>query len=74
MPFKQRTKIGEKKKATEKLALLFDTADKAIELMDYAVGILKDEQIDFVTAYQTNRKLVETNTGNISLSGEFGAY
>jgi hypothetical protein len=62
-----RTKIGEKKKATEKLAILFDTADKAIELMDYAVGIVEDEQLDFATAYWTNRKLVETNTGNVSL-------
>jgi hypothetical protein len=62
-----RTKIGEKKKATEKLAILFDTADKAIELMDYAVGIVKDEQIDFVNAYKTNRKLVDTNAGYVSL-------
>jgi hypothetical protein len=62
-----RTKIGEKKKATEKLAVLFDSADKALELMDYAVGIVKDEQVDFVTAYRTNRKLVDTNTGNVSL-------
>jgi hypothetical protein len=62
-----RTKIGEKKKATEKLALLFDTADKAIELMDYSVGIVKDDQVDFFNAYKTNRKLVDTNTGNISL-------
>ncbi len=65
-----RTKIGEKKKATEKLALLFDTADNAIELMDYAVGIVEDEQLDFATAYWTNRKLVETNTGNISLKAK----
>jgi uncharacterized membrane protein len=35
--------------------------------MDYAVGIVKDEQVDFVTAYRTNRKLVDTNTGNVSL-------
>jgi hypothetical protein len=65
-----RTGIGEKKKATEKLALLFDTADKAIELMDYAVGIVKDEQLDFSNAYKTNRKLVETNTGNVSLKAK----
>ena len=65
-----RTKIGEKKKATEKLALLFDTADNAIELMDYAVGIVEDEQLDFATAYWTNRKLVDTNTGNISLKAK----
>jgi hypothetical protein len=65
-----RTKIGEKKKATEKLALLFDTADKAIELMDYSVGIVKDDQVDFFNAYKTNRKLVDTNTGNISLKAK----
>jgi hypothetical protein len=62
-----RTKIGEKKKATERLAVLFDTADKSIEMLDYAVGIVKDEQIDFFNAYKTNRKLVDTNTGNVSL-------
>jgi hypothetical protein len=65
-----RTKIGEKKKATEKLAILFDTAEKAIELMDYAVGIVKDDQVDFFNAYKTNRKLVDTNTGIISLKAK----
>lgn len=62
-----RTGKGEKKKLTQKLAVLFDTADNAIELMDYAVGIVKDEQVDFYNAYKTNRKLVETNSGTISL-------
>jgi hypothetical protein len=62
-----RTGIGEKKKATEKLPVLFEAADTAIELMDYAVGIVQDEQPDFFVGYKTNRKLVDTSTGNIAL-------
>lgn len=65
-----RSGIAERRKATEKLALLFETADNAIELMDYAVGIVKDEQPDFFAAYKTSRKLVETNTGNVSLKAK----
>jgi hypothetical protein len=62
-----RAGIAERRKATERLPILFDTADKAIELMDYAMGIVMDEQFDFYTAYKTSRKLVDTNTGNIAL-------
>jgi hypothetical protein len=62
-----RTGQGEKKKLTEKLAVLFDSADNAVELMDYAAGIVKDEQPDFYNAYKTNRKLVVTNAGTVSL-------
>jgi hypothetical protein len=62
-----RTGKGERKKLTEKLYVLFDSADSAIELMDYAVGIVQDEQPDFCNAYRTNRKLVDTNTGTVSL-------
>jgi uncharacterized membrane protein len=50
--------------------VLFETADNAIEMMDYAVGIVKDEQVDFATAYKTSRKLVDTNTGTISLKAK----
>lgn len=65
-----RTGKGEKKKLTERLAVLYENADDAIELMDYAVGIVKDEQVDFYNAYKTNRKLVDTNTGTISLKAK----
>lgn len=65
-----RSTIGERKKATERLAVLFETADKALEMMDFAVGIVKDEQVDFVTAYKTARKLVDTNTGNVALKAK----
>jgi Carboxypeptidase regulatory-like domain len=62
-----RTGIGEKKKATEKLTALFETADAALEMMDYAVGIVQDEQPDFFVGYKTNRKKVDTNTGVLAL-------
>ena len=62
-----RTGISEKKMATEKLPGLFDIADGALELMDYAVGIVQDEQPDFFSGYKTNRKLVDTNSGNLAL-------
>ena len=65
-----RTGKGEKKKLTERLTVLFDLADNSIELMDFAVGTVKDEQVDFFNAYKTNRKLVETNTGTISLKAK----
>lgn len=65
-----RSTIGERKKATERLAVSFDTADKALEMMDFAVGIVKDEQPDFVIAYKTARKLVDTNTGNVALKAK----
>jgi len=62
-----RSSMAEKKKSTERLAVLFPMVDKALELMDYAVGIVKDEQADFYSAYKTSRKLVDLNTGNVSL-------
>lgn len=65
-----RTGKGETKKLTQRLTVLFDTADNAIELMDFAVGIVQDEQVDFCTAYKTNRKQVETNTGTVSLKAK----
>ena len=65
-----RSSIAERKKSTERLMILFQTADDAIEMMDFAVGIVKDEQVDFATAYKTSRKLVDTNTGNVSLKAK----
>ncbi|MCX6320229.1 MAG: carboxypeptidase-like regulatory domain-containing protein [Bacteroidia bacterium] len=62
-----RSGIGEKRQATQKLPVLFDTADAAIEIMDFAVGIVQDEQPDFFSGYKTNRKLVDTSTGNLAL-------
>lgn len=62
-----RTGKGEKKKLTERLTVLFSSADSSIELMDFAVATVRDEQVDFFNAYKTNRRLVETNTGTISL-------
>ena len=57
-----RATIAERKKSTERLTVLFETADEALEMMDFAVGIVKDEQVDFVTAYKTARKLVDKTT------------
>jgi len=62
-----RSNIAEKKKSTERLTVLFQIVDKALEMMDFAVGIVKDEQVDFYNVYKTSRKLVDTNTGNIAL-------
>ena len=62
-----RTGIAEKRKATQKLLVLFDTADSLIEIMDLAAGSVKDEQPDFFNGYKTSRKLVDTNTGLLAL-------
>ena len=62
-----RSTITERKKLTERLVVLFETADDALEMMDYAIGIVRDEQIDFATSYKASRKLVDTNGGTVSL-------
>jgi hypothetical protein len=64
-----RSSVAERKKATERLAVLFKTADNALELLDYAVGSVKDEKVDFYNAYKTARKIVDSSTGNIALKG-----
>lgn len=64
-----RTGIAEKSKATKKLAVLFDTADSAVENMDFAVGIIKLTQADFFNGYTSSRKLVDTSAGNLALKG-----
>lgn len=64
-----RANIAERKKATARLGVLFKTANTSLELMDYAVGSVKDEQVDFYNAYKTARKIVDSNTGNVALKG-----
>ncbi|MGA9189632.1 MAG: carboxypeptidase-like regulatory domain-containing protein [Methanosarcina sp.] len=64
-----RSTIAERKKATERLAVLFKMSDDSLELMDYAVGSMKDEQVDFYNAYKMARKTVDSKTGNIALKG-----
>lgn len=64
-----RTGIAERRKATQKLPLLFDAADAAIEIMDLAAESAKDEQPDFFNAYKTSRTLVDLNTGKIRFKG-----
>jgi hypothetical protein len=65
-----RSTITERKKLTERLAILFQSTDEAIELMDYAVGSIADEQVDFANEYKAARKLVETNSGIVSLKAK----
>lgn len=62
-----RTGIAEKRKATQKLPVLFDKADSEIEIMDLAAASAKDEYPDFFNAYKTSRKLVDSNSGNLAL-------
>jgi hypothetical protein len=62
-----RTGIVEKRKATQKLKVLFATADSLIEIMDLAAGSAKDEYPDFYNGYKTARKLIDTKTGLLAL-------
>jgi hypothetical protein len=62
-----RAEIAERRKATERLTVLFQTAGNALELMDYAVEGVRDEQIDFYNAYRAARKLIDTNAGVVAL-------
>lgn len=64
-----RTGIAERRMATQKLPILFDAADAAIEIMDLAAESAKDEQPDFFNAYRTSRTLVDLNTGKIRFKG-----
>ncbi|MDO9340814.1 MAG: carboxypeptidase-like regulatory domain-containing protein [Bacteroidales bacterium] len=62
-----RTGIAEKRKATQKLPVLFDKADSEIEIMDLAAGSSKDEFPDFFNGYKTSRKLIDSNSGTLAL-------
>lgn len=62
-----RTGIAVKKEATQRLLVLFTTADSLIEIMDLAAGSAKDEFPDFYNGYKTSRKLIDTNTGLLAL-------
>jgi hypothetical protein len=64
-----RSSVAERKKSTERLVVLIKTADDTLELMDYLVGSMKDEEVDFFNAYTTARKILDSNTGNIALKG-----
>ena len=65
-----RTSIAERRAATQKLVLLFEAADSALENMDFAAGIVKDEQPGYYDGYKSSRKLVCTNTGNVALKAK----
>lgn len=62
-----RTGISEKRKATQKLLVLFNEADAAIEIMDLAAGSEKKEFPDFFNGYKNSRKLVDTSSGSLAL-------
>jgi hypothetical protein len=62
-----RTGIAEKSKATKKLTVLFETADAAVENMDFSVGIIKLAQPDFFNGYKSSRKLVDISSGILAL-------
>jgi len=64
-----RTGIADKKKATQKLVVLFTEADAVIEEMDYAVNAVRLKNPDFTNTYRTVRRLVDTSTGNLALKG-----
>jgi hypothetical protein len=63
----QRSGIVEKSKATKKLAVLFETADAAVENMNFSVGIIKLTQPDFFNGYKTSRRLVSNSSGILAL-------
>jgi hypothetical protein len=64
-----RTGIAERRQSTQKLSSLFDAADDAIEILDLAMGSVKDEQPDFYNSYRSARKIVDINTGRVTLRG-----
>jgi hypothetical protein len=65
-----RTTRAERKNATLKLESLFGSADHEIELMDFAAGLVEEDNIDFFNGYRSNRKLVDINGGKVSLKAK----
>ena len=59
--------ITQKSQATKQLALLFDSADSALEKLDYLVGMMKLKDPNFYNGYKTARRLVDTGTGKLAL-------
>jgi hypothetical protein len=64
---KPRIGISQIAQATKELGLLFDATDSILVKMDVITGIIRLTQVNFYNGYKTVRKLVDTNTGNISL-------
>jgi Carboxypeptidase regulatory-like domain len=59
--------ITQKSQATKQLALLFDSADSALEKLDYLVGMMKLKDPNFYNGYKTARRLVDTGAGKLAL-------
>ena len=59
--------ITQKRQATKQLALLFDSADSALEKIDYLVGMMKLKDPNFYNGYKTARRLVDTGSGKLAL-------
>lgn len=64
---KPRVGITEKTQATKDLVELFDSADMALENIDYAIEIVRLSQTSFYNGYKTARKLIDTSSGTLSL-------
>jgi hypothetical protein len=62
-----RMGVAERRQATQKLFALYEQADEAIKILDMVVESSKDEQTDFYNAYKSARKLVDINSGKVSL-------
>ena len=63
-----RTGITERSKITQKLPVLFNEAEAALEIMDLAVESMKDEDLDFYNGYMNARKLVDVGSKRLSLT------
>jgi hypothetical protein len=66
---KPRIGIAEKRKATLEMESLFATANNIVVKIDAIIGIIRNDQVNFFNGYKTVRKLVDTNTGLVSLKG-----
>jgi hypothetical protein len=64
---KPRVSIAEKREATKELAKLFNSADSLISKLDAIIGIIRYNEVKFYNGYRTVRKLVNTNSGVVSL-------
>jgi hypothetical protein len=66
---KPRVGIAEKSEATKELVVLFSTADSLISKLDAIIGIIRYKEVKFYNGYKTVRKIVNTNSRQVSLKG-----
>lgn len=62
-----RSGRAERRRETQKLKVLFASADEQVAIMDMAAATVKGEYPDFYNEYRSSRVLVDTGSGSLAL-------